>query len=564
LQIDSIHIPRTVQNLLADRIDRLPIQEKHLLQTAAVIGVIVPVRLLRIVADLPESELEEYLTHLQTAEFIYESNLFPELEYTFKHALTNEVAYGALIHDRRVFLHAKIAGALEQIAGPNLQDCIETLAQHAYRGELWDKAVAYLWQSGKKALARSANQEAREFFQLALNALEHLPESRARREKNVDLRLDLRNPLFLLGAFDQLYDCLNEAESVAASLGDQRRLGRVLNFLVSYHGLVGEHERAVVSCERNLSLNSNDVELNAVTFYYLGQAYHYLGQYSRSMAALSHALDLIRDDKYRHERFGTAYVLRVINKVWQAQCLAQLGDFAEGSAAAQAAIYLAEEARHGNSIAYAYCSLGFLLLLKGDHERAIATLEKCLRICEEAEIRVLTTHAWSHLGFAYALCGRTAEALPLLEMSDSRSAVIGRKAGKSLRTCWHGHVRLLSGDVGKSAELAAQALELAIEGKERGNEAWALKLIADVDLRNKELDNGEKHYCQAMSVANELGMKPLEAHCHAGLSRLFREGGYSERAELETSAAAVLYRQMEMGFWLEHTQPELQTDPVRS
>ena len=115
-----------MQNVVADRIDRLPPEEKHLLQTAAVIGVIVPVRLLRAVTELPEGDLQTYLTHLQAGEFLYESNLFPELEYTFKHALTNEVAYGALIHERKVSLHAKIVTALENIVGSNLQDHIET------------------------------------------------------------------------------------------------------------------------------------------------------------------------------------------------------------------------------------------------------------------------------------------------------------------------------------------------------------------------------------------------------------------------------------------------------
>jgi len=143
LRIDEIRIPSTVQNVVADRIDRLPIEEKHLLQTAAVIGVIVPARLLLAVTELPEGDLQTYLTHLQAGEFLYESNLFPEREYTFKHALTNEVAYGALIHERKVSLHAQIVTALENIVGSNLRDHIETISQHAYHGELWEKAVAY-------------------------------------------------------------------------------------------------------------------------------------------------------------------------------------------------------------------------------------------------------------------------------------------------------------------------------------------------------------------------------------------------------------------------------------
>ena len=136
LKIDEIRIPSTVQNVVADRIDRLPIEEKHLLQTAAVIGVIVPLRLLRAVAELSEDELHRYLAHLQAAEFLYETNLFPELEYTFKHALTNEVAYGALLHDRRTALHSQILCVLEETTGDNVQEVVETLAHHAFQKRL--------------------------------------------------------------------------------------------------------------------------------------------------------------------------------------------------------------------------------------------------------------------------------------------------------------------------------------------------------------------------------------------------------------------------------------------
>ena len=116
MKIDEIRIPSTVQNVVADRIDRLPIEEKRLLQTAAVIGVIVPFELLQAVSELPEDSLLQYLAHLKSAEFIYETNLFPKLEYTFKHALTTEVAYGALIRERRNYLHSKIVTVLEKSA----------------------------------------------------------------------------------------------------------------------------------------------------------------------------------------------------------------------------------------------------------------------------------------------------------------------------------------------------------------------------------------------------------------------------------------------------------------
>ena len=176
--LPTIQVPATVQAVLAARIDRLPPEEKRLLQTAAVIGTEVPLPLLQAIAEMPEDAVQRGLAHLQAAEFLYETRLFPEPEYTFKHALTHEVAYGSLLQERRRALHARIVEALEALAGDRVGEQVERLAHHALRGEVWDKALAYCRQAGEKALARSAHREAVGSFEQALSALAHLPEQR--------------------------------------------------------------------------------------------------------------------------------------------------------------------------------------------------------------------------------------------------------------------------------------------------------------------------------------------------------------------------------------------------
>ena len=168
---ESMQVPATVQAVLAARIDRLPPEDKRLLQTAAVIGTEVPFPLLQAIAELPEEALHRGLAHLQAAEFLYETSLFPELEYTFKHALTHEVAYGSLLQERRRALHARIVEAIEALSPDRLAEQVERLAHHALRGEVWDKAVAYCRQAGEKAVARSAYREAVAYFEQALTAL---------------------------------------------------------------------------------------------------------------------------------------------------------------------------------------------------------------------------------------------------------------------------------------------------------------------------------------------------------------------------------------------------------
>src|SRR5262249_14238912 len=153
-----------------------------------------------------EEALHRGLAHLQAAEFLYETHLFPERAYTFKHALTHEVAYGGLLQERRRVLHARIVAALEALTGEGLRPAptqsrqrlteqVERLAHHALRGEVWDKALAYCLQAGEKSLARSAHREAAGYFEQALSALAHLPEQRDTREQAIDIRFALRNAL---------------------------------------------------------------------------------------------------------------------------------------------------------------------------------------------------------------------------------------------------------------------------------------------------------------------------------------------------------------------------------
>jgi predicted ATPase len=190
--IQAVQVPASVQAVLASRIDRLPSDEKRLLQAAAVIGMSVPFALLQAIAELPEGELRRDLAHLQVAELLYETSLFPDLEYTFKHALTHEVTYGNLLQDRRRELHAHVVEVIERLHGNRLADHVERLAYHALRGGLWDKAVTYLREGSVRAAQRSAYGEALTSFEEALRALAHLPASRDATIQAIDLRLDSR------------------------------------------------------------------------------------------------------------------------------------------------------------------------------------------------------------------------------------------------------------------------------------------------------------------------------------------------------------------------------------
>ena len=222
---NALRVPATVQAVLAARIDRLPDDQKRLLQCAAVIGTDVPFALLLEVGDVGADELRGRLAQLQAAELLHETQLFPDIEYTFGHTLTHDVAYEGIVHERRKVLHARIAEAIERLHAGRLAEQVERLAHHTSRAEAWDKAVGYLRWAGDRALARSASREAAELFAQALSGLGHLPNASDTQRLGVDLRLDLRAALYALGEFEPMLERLREADALARKLDDPRRVG---------------------------------------------------------------------------------------------------------------------------------------------------------------------------------------------------------------------------------------------------------------------------------------------------------------------------------------------------
>jgi tetratricopeptide (TPR) repeat protein len=252
--VQAIQVPATVQTMLAARIDRLAPEDKRLLQVASVIGKDVPLVLLQAIAELPDEALRRGLGHLQAAEFVYETGLYPDLEYSFKHALTHEVTYGGLLQERRRELHARIVEAIETLYRDRLGGEIERLAHHALRGELREKAAHYLRQAGLKAAARSALQDARAWFEQALGALEALPESPSTLEQAFEIRLELRSVLTQLAEVRRALERMREAEALAERLNDDRRRGQVCAFMTNAHSLLGELDEALTTCTRALEI----------------------------------------------------------------------------------------------------------------------------------------------------------------------------------------------------------------------------------------------------------------------------------------------------------------------
>ena len=252
-------------------------------------------------------------------------------------------------------------------------------------------------------------------------------------------------------------------------------------------------------------------------------------------------------------------MLSVICRSHLVQCLAATGRFTEGALFGEEGVRIGEEVEHPTSLIHMLCSVGMLHLLKGDCDQAIPILEKGLELCRSANIPVYVPVVASRLGSAYANSKRVAEALPHLEEGVESSAAAGRAAFLALNTASLAEGYLFLDRIDEARRLAERAFELAKQYKERGHQAWTLKLLGDISMHESRRDppGAETHYRQALALSEELGMRPLAAHCRMGVGAVFAALGAFDRARAEVDAAREHYRDMAMTRWLDRADTAL-------
>jgi len=300
------------------------------------------------------------------------------------------------------------------------------------------------------------------------------------------------------------------------------------------------------------------VVLHALANFYLGIGYWDLGDYRRAIDCHTQTMASL-DETWRHERFGLIFMPAVDSRATLAHCYAELGMFAEGRAFGEEGLQLAEAAAHPASLMWASYGLGFLSLRQGDLPRALPLLERAVSICQDADLPAWSLWMAATLSAAYTLAGRIAEAVPLLTQTMAQSAETGMVIDQTRCRLALGEAQVLAGHLEEAQELAEQAQELARARQERGHQAYALRLLGDRTAWHAPPGNAlaEAHYQHALALAEELGMRPLQAHCHRGLGTLYAATGQPEQARTALSTAIEMYTSMAMTFWLPQTEVAL-------
>ena len=556
-------LPQRVREVISGRLERLSPRARRIVAAAATIGREFDFTLLERAAALGEVQTTAGVEELVRKRMIHGLGD----RFDFSHDTIREVAFTQISAHRRKALHRRVATAMEQLYA-DLEPHTTVLANHFTEGEVWDKALEYLSRAAMQAVARSANWEAVVLFDRALETLGHLPKSQHTFEHGIDLRIALDHALLLVGEPSRALEHLLEAERVAEELGDQWRLGWVCNYLSEYYRTVGEHDRALAVGQRALEIASalGDVTLQVETRLRLGQVSHARGDYRGAAHLLATNLVApIAPPPYRKDESLLATIssqraktglLSVLSRVWLVWCLAELGEFAAELCDGQVRLADSSSSKDPFQLMLACLAAGRLHVRKGDIPRAIEFLEKCRQAQRLGNFEVWTASISSTVGYAYLLGGRLDEAVALLNEAIEQANSTKSMFGHSLRLTYLGEALLLMGRPEEALHHARWALETSRTQQERGHEAYALRLLAEIAAHQVPLDveAAEAAYRLALDLTEQLGMRPLKAQCHLGLGQLGLRADQSELAEAHLSAASAMFHDMGMSQWLEKAE----------
>ena len=565
--VQELQAPPTVQLMLAARIDRLAPEDKRLLQVASVIGKDVPFSLLQAIADVSDEALRHGLDGLQSAEFLYETGLFPDVGYSFKHALSHEVVYGGLLQEDRRQLHARTLDAIETCHRDRLGEQIERLAHHAVQGELRQRAVHYLLQAGLKTAARSAPKEARVWFEQALSIIEVLPKDHSILEQEFQIRIELHWMVGVLGETWTAREHLRAAQIIAERMNDDNRRGQVLARMTLIHAQLGELEESLAAGSRALELDrrlGGGSQFHRTARSHLSYTHYLRGEYEQGAELTKDSLRALPTD-WASQNYITPDL--VYDRGWRIVNLAELGRFAEAARLEAEMMRIAEPMQHAHTVGFSYFAASALHLGKGNWKTARSFIEQGLAAFRTGNVIIQLRNLSASSAWVLAQLGLESEALNRLRESQDlleHLASTGYAAGTGRAYYSLGRACLLLGRLHEAQNWGERAI--ITSPSHFGFRTHALHLLGDVathpDRFNAE--SAKTYYHQALRLADSRGMQPVIAHCQLGLGKLHSRLGELRKAQQHFSIAATMYRDMDMKFWLEQMAQDNKTAKVSS
>ena len=536
-----VELPMTVQDIIRARIDGLEDPVKRTVQTAAVIGREFGHRLLERISEMA-AEVQHYVETLKDLELIHEKRFFPELEYIFKHAVTQDVAYQSLLSQRRKEIHGIIGEAIEELYADRLDEQVTILAYHYARSDRQEKAVEFAIRAGDRAARFSANAEATTFYEQALRILGDLATSTRRDELHVDATIKLASVATTRQHFERDLTNLDAAHAIARRLDDRRRAAQALYWIARTHYVRGNLNDAIQFAEQSLALGDalGDDDLVVWPMNLTGRICTVVGDYVKATSMLQRCVPLFEQMGNLNELATASGILGVV--------LAATGEFPEALKFSEQGVRIALEIQNLPAEAAAYYYRAIVYERKGEWATVVedcrAGLEVSQRIPDPFRTYVLTCL----LGYGLFRLGQEPQGLETLQHGIKLAEELGTTYLLAWGVTWLCDAYLAQRNWDAALACASRALGLVTTGPDVYGEGLASRCYGEALGQSDpaRLEEAEAHIRRAIALQEDKAMKPQLARSYAACARLLQVKGKGDEAREYLDKARTLFRDLGM------------------
>jgi tetratricopeptide (TPR) repeat protein len=449
-----------------------------------------------------EEDLESQISLIEDAELVRERARLPEVEYVFKHALTQEVAYKTLLSTARKSLHQKVGQAMEAIFAERIEEFTGILAYHYSCGEGWEKALEYSTRAANRASQLYAYAESREHYRRAIESLKHLPDTEEYRRKRVALTIDLVNVSLQSASPEQNLALLLAAEPITESLGDRACWARVQLWIGRVHYLAGRLREASGYFQKVLAVASEvkDPELLSLPGAVIGRMLFMQGDFTRSQKLLSDAVPLLEATRnYRELLFAYAY---------RGAAKTALGDYTAGAVDITTALKMARASRNQNAEALAQTGFALIKLIAGKYTEGIVNAREALVVAEKSGDAMFRYSTNAFIAWGLTGVGDYAKAITHWAAAHEAAKPLG---GRLLLGDWLAAIEsetyLEKGDLDTAMDKGENALQMSKASGSVIAEAVSERTLGRVCAARSSWEAGEEHLAKSASLLQSINAR---------------------------------------------------------
>jgi class 3 adenylate cyclase/tetratricopeptide (TPR) repeat protein len=561
----EMEIPDTIQGIISSRIDHLDDERKRIVQVAAVIGRDFPYPILQKITGRRD-RLKATLQDLQRSEFIYEKRMLPELEYFFKHALTQEVAYNSILLSNRQEIHEKIGETIEKLYGERIEEFYEILAYHYSKSGNTSKAVEYLNLSGDKCTRKHSLWEAFRLYREAIDLLNGETETEENQHMHLRVLQQMSIPMRLLSYPEESLKILQKGEKLAKRVGDKRSLAQLYGIIGHCHAMTGIPSEAIRCSENSFeeARKIGDIELMAPIACDLSTAYQSAGEHIKVVGLVPSVLKLIEENDQKKESFGKPFNVYAGLHVYYGFSKVILGAFEEGKRIFDKGLRYATQIDDLCAVALIELGYGHMYNIRREGHQAIKHLQNSIRSAEEMEYFSILGLAWTSLGWGQYLIGQKEKAIRNIEKGMRQQLESGTKFHHSLPYWYLSYIFFNEGDLERAKEYIDQALSLAQRNHQKLYEglSWALHGRIIGRLKPDIPQQAEESIFKGKKILEDIQSKTYTAQVNALAGEFYAETGNTRQAKNYLNIAVQMFR--DIGMPLEEEQARLLLDKINA